>query len=57
MGKGYGESQIINRCKNGVDCSEAEHSENRRIELKIIGFVEPDKENTEENSSEMINQQ
>ena len=57
VGKGYGESQIINRCKNGVDCSEAEHSENRRIELKIIGFVEPDKENTEENSSEMINQQ
>ncbi|MBL1279257.1 MAG: OmpA family protein [Fluviicola sp.] len=35
-GKGFGESQLINRCKNGVRCSEKEHQENRRTEFKII---------------------
>ncbi|MEN8119224.1 MAG: OmpA family protein [Bacteroidota bacterium] len=35
-GKGYGESQIINKCKNGVRCSEDEHQLNRRTEFKII---------------------
>ncbi len=39
IGVGYGESQLLNRCKNGVQCSEEEHKENRRIELKIIGFI------------------
>lgn len=33
---GYGESQPVNRCKNGVKCSEAEHQENRRTELRIL---------------------
>ncbi|WP_458627385.1 OmpA family protein [Winogradskyella sp. PC D3.3] len=28
--KGYGESQLINECSNGVDCSEEEHQLNRR---------------------------
>jgi len=32
---GYGESQLINRCKNGVPCSEAEHQLNRRSEFII----------------------
>ncbi|MCA1758688.1 MAG: OmpA family protein, partial [Bacteroidales bacterium] len=41
VGKGYGESQLINKCKNGVQCSEDEHKENRRIEFKIIGFLNP----------------
>ena len=36
---GYGESKLLNRCKNGVQCSEEEHRTNRRIELKIIGFI------------------
>jgi outer membrane protein OmpA-like peptidoglycan-associated protein len=33
--KGYGESKIINHCKNGVKCSEAEHGQNRRTEFVI----------------------
>ena len=34
-GVGYGESKIINRCKNGIECTEEEHAKNRRIEFKI----------------------
>ena len=34
--KGYGESKLVNRCKNGVKCSEEEHQENRRTEVKIL---------------------
>lgn len=36
MSKGYGETQLINKCKDGVDCTEAEHQENRRIEFIVI---------------------
>jgi len=32
---GYGESQIRNRCTNGVRCSDEEHRYNRRTEFKI----------------------
>ena len=35
-GKGYGESKPVNGCIDGVDCSEAEHQENRRTEFIII---------------------
>ena len=38
IGKGYGESKLVNKCKNGVKCTEIEHRMNRRIEYKIIGF-------------------
>ncbi len=34
--KGYGESQILNGCVNGVRCTEEEHRFNRRTEFKII---------------------
>jgi peptidoglycan-associated lipoprotein len=34
--KGYGESQLLNRCANGVNCSDAEHQQNRRTEFKIV---------------------
>lgn len=34
-GKGYGESQLVNKCKDGVKCSEEEHQQNRRTEFKI----------------------
>jgi len=37
---GYGEEQIINECKNGVLCSTEKHLENRRIVLKVIGWIE-----------------
>ncbi len=33
---GYGESQLINKCKDGVSCSESEHQLNRRSEFIII---------------------
>ena len=34
-GKGYGESKLINKCADGVECSEEEHAKNRRTEFKI----------------------
>ncbi|WP_230381578.1 OmpA family protein, partial [Myroides albus] len=34
-GKGYGESQLVNKCKNHVPCSKAQHQENRRSEFII----------------------
>ncbi|WP_316805273.1 OmpA family protein [Pedobacter nototheniae] len=34
--KGYGESQLVNKCANGVKCSEADHQLNRRTEFKIV---------------------
>jgi outer membrane protein OmpA-like peptidoglycan-associated protein len=40
--KGYGEEQLVNRCTNGVNCTEREHQRNRRTALKIIGTVEVD---------------
>ncbi len=36
--RGYGEEKILNKCKDGVICSESEHSINRRTELKILGI-------------------
>lgn len=36
--KGYGESQLVNRCRNDVPCSEEEHQQNRRTELRITGI-------------------
>jgi outer membrane protein OmpA-like peptidoglycan-associated protein len=36
--KGYGETQLKNRCANGVTCSEEEHQLNRRTELRITGI-------------------
>ncbi|MBD3636743.1 MAG: OmpA family protein [Crocinitomicaceae bacterium] len=35
-GKGYGESQLVNGCADGVECSEVEHQENRRTEFIIL---------------------
>jgi outer membrane protein OmpA-like peptidoglycan-associated protein len=35
-GKGYGETQLVNKCGNGIECSEEEHAQNRRIEFKVI---------------------
>jgi outer membrane protein OmpA-like peptidoglycan-associated protein len=39
---GYGESQIRNRCSDGVPCSEKEHQENRRTEMKVVGILDYD---------------
>jgi outer membrane protein OmpA-like peptidoglycan-associated protein len=35
-GKGFGETQLINKCLNGVKCTEAEHKLNRRTEFVIV---------------------
>jgi outer membrane protein OmpA-like peptidoglycan-associated protein len=34
-GIGYGESRLVNRCADGVDCTEEEHAQNRRTEFKV----------------------
>ncbi len=41
VAKGYGETQLRNHCKNYTECSETEHQYNRRTEVKIISFNEP----------------
>lgn len=37
IAKGYGETRLINKCANGVKCSEYEHKRNRRTEFRILG--------------------
>lgn len=36
LNKGYGESTLINKCKNGVPCSKQEHAMNRRSEFIVL---------------------
>ena len=36
--KGYGESQLVNKCADGVDCTEEEHQANRRSEFVIVSI-------------------
>jgi outer membrane protein OmpA-like peptidoglycan-associated protein/tetratricopeptide (TPR) repeat protein len=36
IAKGYGETKLINRCADGVTCSEDEHQQNRRTEFTIL---------------------
>lgn len=36
VARGYGESEILNGCVDGVNCSEDEHQQNRRTEFKIL---------------------
>ena len=36
VAKGYGETKLLNRCKNNVTCPEELHQENRRTEVKIL---------------------
>lgn len=36
VAKGYGESKLVNKCKDGVTCTEEEHQDNRRTEVKIL---------------------
>lgn len=37
-GRGYGETQLKNKCADGVQCTEAEHQENRRSEFIIVSL-------------------
>lgn len=36
LAKGYGEGRLLNACGNGTDCTENEHQENRRTEIKVL---------------------
>jgi len=36
IAKGYGETQPVNKCKDGVPCTEEQHRMNRRTEFKIL---------------------
>jgi len=36
IGAGYGEERLVNKCSNGVKCSEEEHQLNRRSEFIVI---------------------
>ncbi|TVR76381.1 MAG: hypothetical protein EA412_13740 [Chitinophagaceae bacterium] len=36
LAKGYGESNLVNHCKPGVECTEEEHQENRRTTFRVI---------------------
>ncbi|PRZ19241.1 OmpA family protein [Flavobacterium granuli] len=36
--KGYGESQLVNKCSDGVKCSEEDHQANRRSEFIILAL-------------------
>lgn len=36
--KGYGETQLVNGCSNGVPCTEEEHQANRRSEFIIVSM-------------------
>lgn len=33
--KGYGETELVNDCANGVKCTEEEHQQNRRTDFKV----------------------
>ncbi|MDD5151768.1 MAG: OmpA family protein [Flavobacterium sp.] len=37
-GKGYGETQLVNGCSDGVKCTEEEHQQNRRSEFIITAL-------------------
>lgn len=43
-GEGYGETKLVNKCSNGVRCTEEEHQLNRRTEFVIVnpGVVNED---------------
>lgn len=34
--KGYGATRLVNGCKPGVKCTEAQHEQNRRTEFKVV---------------------
>lgn len=36
VAKGYGESQLVNKCADGVPCTEEEHQANRRTVIEIL---------------------
>ncbi|MGM0635192.1 MAG: OmpA family protein [Bacteroidota bacterium] len=45
--KGYGETQLVNECADGVPCSEEKHQENRRSEFIILELDELEENETD----------
>lgn len=45
---GYGETKLLNKCKDNVKCSDEDHQKNRRSEFKIIAGPETIEINVEE---------
>lgn len=37
IAKGFGEARLKNNCRNGVDCTEEQHHQNRRTEFRVLG--------------------
>jgi len=37
--EGFGETKLLNHCKNGILCSNEEHLQNRRVEFKVVGYL------------------
>lgn len=37
-GKGYGESQLVNSCSDGIQCTEEQHQANRRSEFIVVSI-------------------
>ncbi len=35
-GKGYGETRLLNKCSNGIKCTDAEHRQNKRTEFVVV---------------------
>jgi outer membrane protein OmpA-like peptidoglycan-associated protein len=42
VAKGYGETRLVNRCSDDVECTETEHQANRRTEFKILSIDKPE---------------
>ncbi|MBN8783397.1 MAG: OmpA family protein [Terrimonas ferruginea] len=36
--RGYGETKPLNECVNGINCSEDQHQQNRRTEIKVLSY-------------------
>jgi outer membrane protein OmpA-like peptidoglycan-associated protein len=36
VARGYGETKLVNGCKDGVNCSEEQHAKNRRTEFRVL---------------------
>ncbi|MCY1538605.1 Photosystem I chlorophyll a apoprotein A2 [compost metagenome] len=36
--KGYGETQLLNGCEDGVPCTDEQHQENRRTVFKVLKY-------------------
>lgn len=46
IARGYGETRLVNKCSDGVECTEEEHQANRRTEFKILSVEKPEATST-----------